>query len=105
MVTKERTGTRAYFMTIYRDEVDNASVESIGLGYDLDIETAIGNVRAIIGERIAFDPRWKLWSATVDEGWEVPWRPEPGVVLSEFEEDEHGRRWYFGPDWFEVETR
>ena len=91
----------AFGITIYRDEPDEANVESRFVGCEDDPATAIREARsaAIDAARVG---RWHAWSATVDSVIVVtsPIRLGSMTVRSTtYEDPDHGQRWSIGPTW------
>lgn len=87
---------KAYEAIIYRDEPDEANVDSRTLGWEPTQEAAVGLVK-----RGAAARGWPLWTGTVHEG-HIETREAEGVTLEEFV-DEEKVRWYVGPDWIDRE--
>jgi len=85
---------------IYRDEPDNASVETIGLGWFPSRDEAEQAAREAVAAR-----RWTLWSATVDGGTVDHYITEDGIDLPTFEDDYTIPRLSIGPDWRDLEPR
>jgi hypothetical protein len=85
-----------YRATVYRDDGEDAAVEARGTD---PVETLDEAVAA--GRALAVTLAWPLWSGTVEAGEIVPWTPEPGVHLTEWQGDDYGTRAYFGPDWLD----
>jgi len=52
-----------------------------------------------LGRYKAIDLGWEFWGGQVERGKTVPWFPEPGIKLTEWEAGPTIA--YFGPDWAE----